>query len=55
MNSIYILDSCALIALIKDAIALAAASVFGGELLTADHHELDKIEQSEKIQFSWIR
>jgi len=40
---------------LADSVALAEASVSGGELLTADHHEFDVIEQSEKIKFSWIR
>ena len=39
-----------------DTFALATASVSGGTLLTADHHEMDKIEQSEPgIRFRWIR
>ena len=40
---------------LADSIALAEASVSGGELLTADHHEFDVIEQREKIKFQWIR
>jgi predicted nucleic acid-binding protein len=39
-----------------DTFALATASVSGGILLTADHHEMDKVEQIEPgIKFRWIR
>jgi PIN domain nuclease of toxin-antitoxin system len=39
-----------------DTFALSTASVSGGTLLTADHHEMDKIERSEpEIKFRWIR
>jgi predicted nucleic acid-binding protein len=39
-----------------DTFALAAASVSGGALITADHHEMDKVERSEpNIKFLWIR
>jgi predicted nucleic acid-binding protein len=41
---------------LADSIALAEASVSGGTLVTADHHEMDAIEQSEPgINFLWIR
>jgi predicted nucleic acid-binding protein len=41
---------------LADAIALAEASVSGGAFLTADHHEMDKVEQCEpNIKFLWIR
>jgi PIN domain nuclease of toxin-antitoxin system len=41
---------------LADAIALAEVSVTGGMLVTADHHEMDKVEQSEpNIKFQWIR
>ena len=41
---------------IADSVALAEASVSGGSLLTADHHEFDIIEKKEgKIGFCWIR
>ena len=40
---------------LADSIALAEASVSGGTLLTADHHEFDTIEKQEKINFDWIR
>ena len=43
----YILDACALLALLRDEP--------GGELLTADHDEFEPIEESEPIQFHWIR
>jgi predicted nucleic acid-binding protein len=40
---------------LADSIALAQASVSGGILLTADHHEFDAVEQGENIKFCWIR
>ena len=40
---------------LADSVALAEASVSGGALLTADHHEFDVIEQKEEIKFLWIR
>ncbi|MDR0446149.1 MAG: hypothetical protein LBH17_03835 [Oscillospiraceae bacterium] len=41
---------------LADAIALAEASVSGGHCVTADHHEMDKVEQGEpNIKFMWIR
>jgi predicted nucleic acid-binding protein len=40
---------------LADAIALAEAYVSGGTLITADHHEMDVVEQREKIEFLWIR
>jgi len=40
---------------LADSIALAEASISGGELLTSDHHEFDVIEKNEKIRFCWIR
>jgi len=40
---------------LADSIALAEASVSGGELLTADHHEFDVIEKQESVSFCWIR
>jgi len=40
---------------IADSVALAETSISGGELLTADHHEFDAVEQKEKIKFCWIR
>ena len=41
---------------LADSVALAQASVSGGELLTADHHEMDNVEKTEQgIKFNWIR
>jgi predicted nucleic acid-binding protein len=40
---------------LADSIALAEASVSGGSLVTADHHEFDSIEKHESIHFYWIR
>ncbi|GHV41169.1 hypothetical protein FACS1894187_22720 [Synergistales bacterium] len=40
---------------LADAVALAETSVCDGAILTADHHELDVVEQNEKIIFRWIR
>ena len=40
---------------LADSIALAEASVSGASLMTADHHEFDVIEKSEKVKFHWIR
>jgi len=40
---------------LADAVALAEASLSGGALVTADHHEMDIIERQEKINFCWIR
>jgi predicted nucleic acid-binding protein len=40
---------------LADAIVLAEASVCGGIVLTADHHEMGVVEQNEKIDFKWIR
>ena len=38
-----------------DSIALSLASVRGGSLITADHHEFEQIEHKEVIKFNWIR
>ena len=40
---------------LADSIALAEASVSGGALLTADHHEFDIIDRQGKIKIQWIR
>jgi len=40
---------------LADSIVLAQTIISDGILLTADHHEFDKVEQSEKISFQWIR
>ncbi|MCL2003325.1 MAG: PIN domain-containing protein [Oscillospiraceae bacterium] len=39
-----------------DTFALATASVTGAALLTTDHHEMDRIEQTEQtVKFQWVR
>ena len=38
-----------------DSFALAQTMVSGSELLTADHHEFDIIDEKEPIAFRWIR
>jgi predicted nucleic acid-binding protein len=40
---------------IADSIALATAFIYESELVTCDHHELDKIASKENIKFFWIR
>jgi len=40
---------------LADSVVLAEASTSGGEILTADHHEFDAVEEKEKIRFCWIR
>jgi PIN domain nuclease of toxin-antitoxin system len=41
---------------LADSIAVAETSVSGGVMLTADHHEMDRVERSEPgIRFLWIR
>jgi len=40
---------------LADSIGLAEAYVNDGLFVTADHHELDIIEQNESIKFLWIR
>ena len=40
---------------IADAIVLAQASISNGAVLTADHHEMDIVDQTENIVFKWIR
>jgi predicted nucleic acid-binding protein len=40
---------------LADAVLLAETSVCNGVVLTADHHELDIVEQNENIAFKWIR
>ena len=40
---------------LADSIALAQAMALGGELLTADHHEFDAVEEREPTRFMWIR
>ena len=40
---------------LADAIVLAEASVNKSIIITADHHELDVVQQKEPISFMWIR
>lgn len=40
---------------LADSIVLAQAKVMNATLLTSDHHEMDKIEANEPINFLWIR
>lgn len=40
---------------LADAIAVAEAFIRKAALLTSDHHEFDVIENSENIEFAWIR
>lgn len=40
---------------LADAVALAEASVYGGSLVTSDHHEFDPVQKAEDISFVWIR
>ncbi len=40
---------------LADAIMLAEASVSDSLVITADHHELDIVQQKEPISFIWIR
>jgi predicted nucleic acid-binding protein len=40
---------------LADAAGLAAAVILSGQFVTADHHEMDIIEQIEHLSFLWIR
>ena len=40
---------------LADAIVIAQAIVDNSIVVTSDHHELEAVEKSEKIQFHWIR
>jgi hypothetical protein len=40
---------------LADSVAFAEASIYGGSLVTADHHEFDSVEKGENINFVWIR
>jgi PIN domain nuclease of toxin-antitoxin system len=40
---------------LADSFALSTAICKEATLITADHHEFDKIEQNEDIHFLWIR
>lgn len=59
MKKNYVLDACALIAAIKqEEGALMVAELYenrAGYLVTADHHEMDELDQSRVVNFLWIR
>jgi len=40
---------------LADSVALGVASVSRFSIATADHHEMDVVEQNEPIKFLWIR
>jgi ribonuclease VapC len=40
---------------LADSFALVCALCMDGVLVTADHHELDTVEQSGSVRFLWIR
>lgn len=40
---------------IADAIGIAEAAISNGSFVTADHHELDVIDNNENVHFTWIR
>jgi len=40
---------------LTDSLAIACASIYYAELVTADHHELDEIESKENVKFFWVR
>ncbi|GHU27782.1 hypothetical protein FACS1894172_03120 [Spirochaetia bacterium] len=40
---------------LADSIALAVASINQWTLVTCDHNELDRVDESENIKFEWIR
>jgi len=40
---------------LADSIALGEAVAQGATIVTADHHELDVVEENESIKFAWIR
>ena len=40
---------------LADAILVAQAMIDNAILVTADHHELDAVEEKEKLRFLWIR
>ena len=40
---------------LADSFALAEAIIWGGKLVTSDHHEFDIIETKENVEFEWIR
>jgi uncharacterized protein with PIN domain len=55
----YVLDACALIAVLKgendaDAVGVATAIECGGVFVTADHHELETVANKETLNFFWF-
>ncbi|HCE46128.1 MAG TPA: VapC toxin family PIN domain ribonuclease [Lentisphaeria bacterium] len=40
---------------LADSIALALSATRKASIVTADHHDFDKIEKKEKLSFEWIR
>lgn len=40
---------------LADSIALAEAKTRGSQILTADHHEFDALDQKGEVTFHWIR
>jgi hypothetical protein len=40
---------------LADSIGLGETIICSGSFVTADHHELDIVDQNEKINFTWIR
>ena len=40
---------------LADAIGLAVSIIYDGNFVTADHHELDIVQEKERIKIIWIR
>ena len=40
---------------LADSIALGLAKLHQAEVVTADHHEFDRVEQTEPLRFFWFR
>jgi tetrahydromethanopterin S-methyltransferase subunit H len=40
---------------LADSIGLGETIIYDGSFVTADHHELDIVDQNEKVNFTWIR
>jgi predicted nucleic acid-binding protein len=40
---------------LADAVALAQAHALHAALVTADHHEMDPVDQAGEVRFLWIR
>jgi len=62
VSNVYVLDACALIAVLTkykiflaDSVGLAKAKASGGYFVTADHHEMDILEERENASIIWIR